>query len=55
MARYLVVLFDLEGTLIDPKLGITKSVREVLRSRSPSVQHFITESGVAFLKLAPHD
>jgi predicted nuclease of predicted toxin-antitoxin system len=33
----------------------TRSIADVLRSRFPSVQHFIAESDTAFLELAPHD
>ena len=33
----------------------TRAIADVLRSRFPSVQHFIAESDAAFLELAPHD
>ena len=31
MKNYSVVLFDLDGTLSDPKIGITKSVQHALQ------------------------
>lgn len=33
----------------------TRAIAEVLRSRFPSIQHFIAESDPAFLELVPHD
>ena len=32
-ARWRAVLFDLDGTLTDPKLGITRSIQYALRKR----------------------
>ena len=33
----------------------THTIAEVLRSRFASIQHFIAESNVTFVELAPHD
>lgn len=39
MMKYEVVLFDLDGTIIDPKEGITKSVQFALAKMGVTVEN----------------